>query len=268
MKGQNTPLHHYLGQIQQIRALSHTTGELSYHATLKSLLEEVAQALRLTLQVVHEPARLAYGRPDFIILQRGLPVGYLEAEKYATNLDHLSGQAKEQNDRFIQNLDNFLLTNFLEFRLYRNGTLQARAKLPEPPERGTLHLLPSEIESFQSLLESFLTASPPTLSTPKELADHLARRTRQLKQATYLLLQNDKDSELRALHKAFERTLLPDLDFADFTDMYAQTIAYGLFAARCSAPNEPNFTLGQGCPSHGCGRDVRDPRDFSNTLSL
>ena len=39
---------------------------------------------------------------------------------------------------------------------------------------------------------------------------------------------------LRDLHGAFEKTLIPDLPIPQFADMFAQTLAYGLFAARCN----------------------------------
>jgi hypothetical protein len=48
--------------------------------------------------------------------------------------------------------------------------------------------------------------------------------------------------ELRNLYRALQHALLPDLQPADFADLYAQTLAYGLFAARCYAPNAARFT--------------------------
>ncbi|TET42932.1 MAG: DNA methyltransferase, partial [Dehalococcoidia bacterium] len=47
---------------------------------------------------------------------------------------------------------------------------------------------------------------------------------------------------LSNLYKAFCDTLVPDLTIEQFADMYAQTIAYGLFAARCNSPNGTKFT--------------------------
>ena len=41
---------------------------------------------------------------------------------------------------------------------------------------------------------------------------------------------------------AFKETLISTLTPDDFADMYAQTLAYGLFAARCTLPNATNFS--------------------------
>ncbi len=46
---------------------------------------------------------------------------------------------------------------------------------------------------------------------------------------------------LHAQMEGFRQVLLPDLAYEQFADMYAQTICYGLFAARCNA--KPNVTF-------------------------
>ncbi len=242
----------YLKELRDLSASVHTTGELSFHLALHRLLSGFA--MRFSVKIVHEPAQRAYGRPDFIFLRHEMPIGYLEVEAYGSDLDQLSGYAKEQNERFCRNLDNFLLTNCLEFRLYREGALVAHAQLPRPPERGAIALAPSALDAFCQVLEAFLSAHPPQIADPKTLARYLARRTRQLADATYQLVKADKESDLRQLHRAFERVLLPDLDVADFADMYAQTIAYGMFAARCHAPHRSPFTR----------RDAGDLIPFTN----
>ena len=44
------------------------------------------------------------------------------------------------------------------------------------------------------------------------------------------------------MFKAFQKLLLSTLTPDEFADMYAQTLAYGLFAARCTLPNGTNFS--------------------------
>ena len=60
----------------------------------------------------------------------------------------------------------------------------------------------------------------------------LAKRIRSRVNAV-LALETDK-GHLRQLHKAFKDNLIADLTEDGFADMYAQTITYGLFAARAS----------------------------------
>ncbi|MEW5721212.1 MAG: N-6 DNA methylase, partial [Chloroflexota bacterium] len=54
-----------------------------------------------------------------------------------------------------------------------------------------------------------------------------------------------RESERGNLHEwfaAFQETLIPDLTPAQFADMFAQTIAYGMFAARANDPTPKDFS--------------------------
>ena len=158
-----------------------------------------------------------------------LPIGYIEAERYGRDLDNLTGHAETQNARFIENLDNFILTNFVEFRLYADGTLRATASVED------------RTENLETLLERFLNAGHVQITSPETLARYLARRTREL-QTQIATTLSDEDSEIYRMFSAFRETLISTLTPDDFADMYAQTLAYGLFAARCTLPNATNFS--------------------------
>ena len=158
-----------------------------------------------------------------------LPIGYIEAERYGRDLNNLTGHAREQNDRFVENLDNFILTNFVDFQLWTEGQLRAKARIGE------------ETEDLQALLERFLNAGPVQIATPEALARYLARRTRELQTQVATTL-SDENSDIYRMFSAFKELLLSTLIPDDFADMYAQTLAYGLFAARCTLPNATNFS--------------------------
>jgi predicted helicase len=235
----------YLEQLQAVTQQPHATGELSYHGALERLL----RTLRPNLTLVHEPTRTVVGRPDFAILHQHAPVGYVEAEAYNADLDNLPPHAKAQTDAFRQHLENFLLTNFLEFRLYRAGQEVMRARLPQPPLQGKITLPKRDADECLALLQAFLDYAPAPVADAHTLAHQLAQRA-QLLQATVeqsldaqLKQLPDQPLELRNLYRALQDALLPDLTPREFADLYAQTLAYGLFAARCYAPNATPFTL-------------------------
>jgi predicted helicase len=52
----------------------------------------------------------------------------------------------------------------------------------------------------------------------------------------------DKGGTLREQLESFQRVLIKDLTVEQFADMYAQTICYGLFAARCNTDNPQTFS--------------------------
>ena len=222
--------HTYHQNIQHTHAQSTATAELSLHTHLKAFLEETAELLGYAITITHEPRRLEVGRPDFVVSSGLLPAGYIEAEAYDRPLDALTGHAKAQNERFIENLDNFILTNFVEFRLYAEGELRATAQVTD-----------DSTTALETLLDRFLGASPVPIATPEALAKHLARRTRELQTQIGTTL-TDENSGIYRMFSAFKELLLATLTPDDFADMYAQTLAYGLFAARCTLPNATNFS--------------------------
>ena len=229
----------YLRELQETRDNTAATDELSLHRYLTAFLEQSAACFgQTTLTLTHEPRQLEVGRPDFIAMDDLLPIGYIEAEKFGIDLDALTGHAREQNARFIENLDNFILTNFVEFRLYTEGELRASASLSIETGRARL---PEEVHALETLLNRFFGAGALNITTPEVLAMHLARRTREL-QIQIATAVADEENTLFRMFKAFQEHLLATLTPADFADMYAQTLAYGMFAARYTLPNATNFS--------------------------
>jgi hypothetical protein len=252
----------YLNRLRAIAQQPHTTGELSYHGALEHLLH----TLRPDLTLVHEPTRTVVGRPDFAILHQHALVGYVEAEAYAANLDSLPPHARAQTEAFRQHLENFLLTNFLEFRLYRAGQEVMRARLPQPPRHGKIAPSKRDADECLRLLHTFLDYAPAPVADAHTLARQLAQRAQLLRAIVeqslnaQLNLPPEQSLELRNLYRALQRTLLPDLTPREFADLYAQTLVYGLFAARCYAPNATPFTL------HDAARIIPDTIPFLKRL--
>ena len=166
--------------LREARQHALATDELSLRPALDAFLKHAAEHFERPVAFLSEAKKISSGRPDFTATVSGLPIGYVEAEAFGVNLDKLTGHAKDQNDRFRANLDNFLLTNHLEFRLYLGGEMTARAALPEPPEQGKLRVNAAETDALAALLTRFLRGEWAPIASPKDLAFHLARRTRQL----------------------------------------------------------------------------------------
>ena len=221
----------YLQDIRRTHENPLATGELSLHRHLTTFLEHAATCLGHNVTITHEPRLLEIGRPDFIATDANQNVvGSVEAEKFGVDLDALTGHAKTQNARFIENVDNFILTNFIEFRLFSGGELLA-----------TSQITPGAVDETRTLLSRFFGAETVPLATPEALAKHLARRTRELHTQIATALTNE-NSNIYGMFSAFKERLLVTLTPADFADMYAQTLTYGLFAARCTQPNATQFS--------------------------
>lgn len=77
-----------------------------------------------------------------------------------------------------------------------------------------------------------------TIRTSRELSTRLAELARAIRASinAAISIETSKGS-LTQLMRAFQESLLHDLDADGFADMYAQTIAYGLLSSRITDPN-------------------------------
>jgi predicted helicase len=96
----------------------------------------------------------------------------------------------------------------------------------------------SNVDSWrQTWSSAFVLRHKEVITTSKQLAIRLAELARRIRsRAKHVLAIETDRGQLRKLHKAFAEALIHDLTEDDFADMYAQTIAYGLLAARISRP--------------------------------
>ena len=207
--------------------------EESFYSPLKALVEECSQFFPLQSKagVLVQPKKTEVGTPDFLIRKDGDIVGYIEAKSPDINLDE--AEKSEQLKRYRESLPNLVLTNFLEFRLYRNGNPIDKV---EVGRQSTLLSLkyppaPEKLDLFFGLLEKFFSFSIPEIRTSSSLSVELAKKTRFLEH----ILQEElsiENEEVTRFYKAFQEELIETLTKERFADLYAQTITYGLFAAR------------------------------------
>jgi len=204
--------------------------EESFYPFLGTLLE--AMAVRLGRPEVR--AMVIPRKTDACLLDlqiRDGPhaiLGYVEAKRPGTDLDR--AEESPQVRRYRQTFPNLFLTNFSEIRLFRRGARVGAVRLDGPGgEEGLLGLL-GDFLAFRS---------PPSLDSAA-LAVALAGRARVLAARIGQRLERElaggTASRLSGFYQAFRQYLLSRLAVHEFADLYAQTIAYGLLAARWENP--------------------------------
>uniref|UniRef100_A0A7C6AA07 site-specific DNA-methyltransferase (adenine-specific) n=1 Tax=candidate division WOR-3 bacterium TaxID=2052148 RepID=A0A7C6AA07_UNCW3 len=239
----------YLGKISEIASRGDATEE-SYYSALAELLSEYALSVsKKDVRITVLPKKTEAGNPDFRIWDgKQHIVGYIEAKSPTTEyLDQV--ETTEQLKRYLKTFPNIILTNFFEFRLYRNGSLIDKVLIARPFIARKLKTAPPiENESdFLSLLEKFFSFSLPKVYDAKTLAIELANRTRFLKDE--VIAQELKKEEaigkgfILGFYEAFRKYLISGLAKEEFADLYSQTITYGLFAARTRSENSFNRKL-------------------------
>ncbi|MCK4403957.1 MAG: N-6 DNA methylase [candidate division Zixibacteria bacterium] len=212
--------------------------EESFYPALKKLIEECSQLFQRQARanVLVLPKRTEAGIPDFRIGKDGEIVGYVEAKTPDSNLNEI--EDSEQLKRYRGSLPNLILTNFLEFRLYKQGDPTDKV---EVGRRFTLQRLkhppvPEKLGEFFELLEKFFSFSTPKIKKSSDLSIELAKRTRFLEHILQEELSRENE-EVTRFYKAFQEELIETLTKERFADLYAQTITYGLFAARMKVQN-------------------------------
>ena len=203
--------------------------------TYRPALQQLLQASTGGISVTNEPRRIKCGAPDYVISRmvgsNALTIGYVEAKDIGISLDKV--EHGEQMGRYLRALDNLVLTDYLEFRWYVKGEKQMTARLTTPHAGKSLVLDKAGAQQTANLLDSFLQHSPEPIRNPADLAKRMARLAHMIRDITVTAFEQREASDtLTGLYEAFKAVLLPDLPPAQFADMFAQTLAYGLFAAR------------------------------------
>jgi predicted helicase len=235
----SSPIHDYIEALDRELAAGNTT-EHTHRPALKALF----QALNPAVTATNEPQHItAVGAPDFRIIKNKLATGYVECKDIGINLDEVikTGQLK----RYLKSFQNLLVTDYLEFRWYVKGELRLKKSIGTLP-KNKIKPEKDNLSEIESLLTAFLNNEPEPIGSPKELAGHMARLSHIIREIIIKALGNELvTGSLHAQWQAFRENLIPELSIEQFADMYAQTIAYGLFAARCETDNGKDFTRQQ-----------------------
>ena len=221
------------------------TGTATEH-THRPALHKLLAHLMPELTVTNEPKRIECGAPDYIITDNIMPVGYVEAKDIGTDLKRKAHKA--QFDRYLQALDNLIITDYLTFKWYLYGELRQEVVLGKRKDKKIV-AESSNVKEFQNLIRSFSVSRSRGIKDTEQLAKVLANKAKLLSNNIERSLDSDeKTGQGSIVHKHlqnFRQVLLRGMKTKEFSDMYAQTIAYGMFAAWLNDKPGETFTRGK-----------------------
>lgn len=216
--------------------------EHSYRGDLQRLLTKILPQDTL---VTNEPARIECGAPDYVLTKgkANIPVGYMEAKD--VNVDLKSKSLKEQFDRYRLGLSNLIITDYLHFVFYKDGEFVVEIRIARI-ENGNIVGLNANFDQFETLIKNFAETITQTIKSPTKLAQLMAGKARLMANVIEKSLDYDdvqeQNSSLKGQKLSFKQMLIHDITNRSFADIYAQTIAYGMFAARYHDPTLPTFS--------------------------
>lgn len=211
--------------------------------THRSTLENLLEAFEPGVAASSDPQHIICGAPDFVVEKGNIPVGYVETKDIGEPLDRI--ERTPQLTRYRKALNNLILTDYLEFRWYVREELRLKSRIAKVGRGRRLIVDPEGIALVEETLRGFYREDVRIVTTSKDLAVRLASQTHLVRELIAKAL-DAKDPGVRVplehQLKTFQSYLLPNIKKAEFADLYAQTMTYGLFAAKLSAPSDVPFT--------------------------
>lgn len=222
------------------------TGVAREHA-YRPALQQLLSSLMPYAIVTNEPAKIACGAPDYIITEKktGLPIAFFEAKDIDdSDLDGRKAH-KEQFTRYKNSLDTIVFTDYLDFHLYESGEWVDNVRIGEI--RGEKIVMVKENEAkFLEFIAHVGNARPQKITSASKLAAIMASKARLLAETIKKSFSEENNSydnrQLQGQYEAFKKVLIHDLTTDAFSDIYAQTIAYGMFAARLHDTTPDDFS--------------------------
>ncbi len=236
------PICQYIESVTR-RYKSGISSEHSYRGDLEILIRKLANGI----EIINEPAKVTdCGNPDYVITREKIPVGYIEAKDIGKDL--ASKQYKEQFDRYKKAFDNLIITDYLFFQFFQSGQLIYEVRIGEIRD-GAVCSLPKNFSKFISLISDFCSFVGQTVKSSKKLAEMMALKARLLQNILEQAIISDEqnkesadNSSLKEQYETFKKILIHELNPKMFADIYAQTLAYGMFAARLNDKTLEDFS--------------------------
>jgi len=226
----------YLAEIQADlstgRAREHT-----YRTAFKQLIENVDN-----VRAQNEPTRSEHGSPDFLIFPKSnadLILCYAETKDLGIDLDRV--EKSDQLRRYF-GYPNLILTNYLDFRFFHNGEREGDPIVIAILSGSTLSQKPESFSVLINALTEFLQGKPEAIKSGKRLAEIMGGKARRIRDNVQHYLASKTEASLGLVYETVKKLLVHDLTPETFSDMYAQTLVYGLFVARFHDDSPETFS--------------------------
>ncbi|WP_205007894.1 type ISP restriction/modification enzyme [Sphingosinithalassobacter portus] len=202
--------------------------EHSYRPALQALFENIDP----DITVINEPKKSEAGMPDFLFERNGVPFGWAEAKDIDKDVIKLKGYSVEQRKRYEKAYPNLLYTNGVDFEFIREGESVHFVSIADFVMG--LQPKPDKFEELERQLRLFAEQKPIAIRSAAKLAEMMAAKAAIIKDEIAIALADEAEARkgLEGQFKSFKANLLPNLTPDEFADIYAETITYGMFAAR------------------------------------
>lgn len=225
------------------RKFSHEeTSEMGYRTDFEILIKGIFESINVK-RIDHDARAIQGNKPDFAVLKNDVPILYIEAKDIGVSLDKV--EKSEQMARYY-GYTNLVLTDYVEFRFYRNGLrYEEPIKIADCDIKNRIVTpIPENYEHVAKTLLDFTQSQKEPIKSGKHLAKIMGGRAQRIRDNVrqFLVTQSDRNIELVRVYETIKKLLVHDLTTDAFADMYAQTLVYGLFVARYYDESKKDFS--------------------------
>jgi hypothetical protein len=222
--------------------LHEETSEMGYRTDFEILIKGIFESINVR-RIDHDARAEQGNKPDFVVLNHDVPILYIEAKDIGISLDKI--EKSEQMARYY-GYANLVLTDYVEFRFYRNGIrYEDPIKIANYNIKNrTIISIPENYEHLAKTLVDFTQSHKEPIKSGKHLSKIMGGKAQRIRDNVrqFLATKSDKNTEITRVYETIKKLLVHDLTEDAFSDMYAQTLVYGLFAARYHDETPANFT--------------------------
>ena len=236
MEDKNKYISEYLIEIDKVYK-SGVAKEHSYRSALEILMKKLLKGKR----IVNEPKKIDCGKPDFIIFNEDIQFGFIETKDIDIEINKIL--KTEQIQRYKEALDNIIITNYIDFIYYKDETTLLNANIASIV-KGSVLEKKEGINAFLDIIDNFSKYEGKIINSSEQLAVIMSRKSKLLSDIIYKRIIKEKyeDYNLRKQKRIFTEYLIHDLTDEMFSNIYSQTIAYGLFAAKLYGNKNTEFS--------------------------
>lgn len=216
---------------------NYKTGKAREH-TYRPAIINLFQSIKGISLASNENARIECGAPDITVYDsNNIELGYIETK----DLDVVLRKEieSEQLERYKHALGNLILTNYLEFFFIKDGHVIKEIKLAKIKSNQIVLIDEEAAQSFINYCNEFASNKSKKIKSSNELAIRMANSALIIKDGIQKAFKDQRyNSSFDEQLAAFKEVLIENLDQDKFADLYAQTVVYGLFVARCFSGEE------------------------------
>lgn len=208
------------------------TSEMGYRTDFELLIQGIFEQIKVR-RIDHDARTKDGNKPDFVVLNGEIPILYIEAKDIGVNLDKV--EKSEQMARYF-GYANLVLTDYTEFRFYRNGVSYGEPIKIANFDSKTRTITPIQ-ENFElaaKTLIDFTQSHREPIKSGNHLAKIMGGKAQRIRDNVrhFVSLESEQNQEILRVYSAIKQMLVHDLTLEAFSDMYSQTLVYGLFVAR------------------------------------